>query len=593
MMKRRADDEEDGSWYDGQSIHQQHPIQTPHTQGQTMQQSPHLQSQHRPQHHPLQQRPSRGSVLLQTAHHAHNCQHSQQSGQQAQTPLQQQHQQQILPLHQQGYSQHSQEYTGHHHHQQSQIQQQQQHQHQQHQHPHQQKQSAQVQHAHQQPQQSQQQQQGGAMQGMHSPGSQSQASEQINRQGGMAAPEVFISPLFRAVMDHRIDELRRLLDIGANIFETTDKMRSLLHVAVAEGDTDIVSLLLERGANVEAKDSAKNTPLYSALNVNGVFNSEIIALLLNSGADVNVKNKEQKTPLFMAVDSHENFSQIANIVDMLLEAGADIDAHGPGKLTPLSRAAGESKTEIVAMLLTHGATVHTISYNGKTPLHRACYTGSVDIIKLLLDAGADPEALDKKQNTPLRLAGHNHELSKEVLAEIEVLIKDNIKANSNKKGTAAANGTSSYRPQMNLGTKKMKYKSDVVENVVHGPAAGVEGDGYIQEINKLRTQISNTTRELDDANRKLREKTDIIDKLALEKSAECEYYQSQANKHRTQIAMLEEKLSHSGNSKTGSSPMSINHPELTYEQLRDALSQKDVEIADLRAKLQKVLEAIT
>jgi ankyrin repeat protein len=71
-----------------------------------------------------------------------------------------------------------------------------------------------------------------------------------------------------------------------------------LHVAVASGQRDAVTCLLQKGADLEARDVCGWTPLHMAVGNN---RKEIIELLLTKGADVNAKDCHGQTPLALAL----------------------------------------------------------------------------------------------------------------------------------------------------------------------------------------------------------------------------------------------------------------------------------------------------
>lgn len=73
-----------------------------------------------------------------------------------------------------------------------------------------------------------------------------------------------------------------------------------LHMAVALGHAEMVKILLDAGADPNAKGgTAEHSPLHAAVQ-NG--NVEIVALLLNAGADPNARDKQGRTALDMARD---------------------------------------------------------------------------------------------------------------------------------------------------------------------------------------------------------------------------------------------------------------------------------------------------
>lgn len=71
-------------------------------------------------------------------------------------------------------------------------------------------------------------------------------------------------------------------------------------MAVYNGRTKIVSLLLERGADVRAKDTRGWTPLHGAAWYNY---TEVCELLLQYGADANAKDYEGKTAYDVASEN--------------------------------------------------------------------------------------------------------------------------------------------------------------------------------------------------------------------------------------------------------------------------------------------------
>jgi len=133
-------------------------------------------------------------------------------------------------------------------------------------------------------------------------------------------------PLRLAFGGRHIEVMRVLLEHGADVDSRTDNtFGTLLHDASYHGPAEIVHLLLQHNANVNAKGSHDCTPLHLA-SLHG--HTKVARLLLEYGADVHVKDKYNDTPLDDATGGEYH-----DIVQLLLEHGAK-DGRGAGKSTP-------------------------------------------------------------------------------------------------------------------------------------------------------------------------------------------------------------------------------------------------------------------
>jgi hypothetical protein len=98
--------------------------------------------------------------------------------------------------------------------------------------------------------------------------------------------------------------------------EHTFKKWTALHQCVRITNTEMMKILLDRGANVEIKDADGETPLFVA---SSSGDPELVRLLLQAGANPNVKAKDGWSALMMA--TRDGYHQV---VKQLLEAGADV-----------------------------------------------------------------------------------------------------------------------------------------------------------------------------------------------------------------------------------------------------------------------------
>ncbi|KAH0489354.1 hypothetical protein TgHK011_009786 [Trichoderma gracile] len=186
-----------------------------------------------------------------------------------------------------------------------------------------------------------------------------------------------------------------LLDAGADVNAAPSQQlgQPALHAALNGGHPDVALMLLNTvaGVNTELK-GCRETALQIA-SAKGYSN--IVRILLDAGADVNAKPTEhyQKGSALQAAAAEGH----SGIVEMLLAAGVDVDAVWPtinqGR-TALHNAAENGHPDIVGKLLYAGADVNAqpTTYYGQTALRAAARHGHHDVVERLLAAGADVNA---------------------------------------------------------------------------------------------------------------------------------------------------------------------------------------------------------
>lgn len=116
-----------------------------------------------------------------------------------------------------------------------------------------------------------------------------------------------------------IDEVKKLLKAGVPVDKKSQY--TPLHKAAERGNTNIVALLLEMRAKVNAKGDWGNTPLHLAAR-NG--HADVVALLIQKGAKVNMRNVFGDTPLHEAAEESGNHSHLG-IVTLLIKKGANVN----------------------------------------------------------------------------------------------------------------------------------------------------------------------------------------------------------------------------------------------------------------------------
>lgn len=188
-------------------------------------------------------------------------------------------------------------------------------------------------------------------------------------------------------------------------------LNCLLIAAATYGKVELMSLLLDEGADIDAEDNEGATPLHCSVGSRGSV--EAAKLLLDRRADIEAKNNKGETPLHRAAFWEET----EGVVELLLDSGADIEARNDNGETPLHYASLHTSCGIMAsILLNRGANIEAKTNGGETPLHRAARNGIKDIVKELLNHGANVYALNNAGQNVLELA---RQIIEEQLRDVE------------------------------------------------------------------------------------------------------------------------------------------------------------------------------
>ncbi|XP_065584178.1 ankyrin repeat, PH and SEC7 domain containing protein secG-like [Artemia franciscana] len=182
-----------------------------------------------------------------------------------------------------------------------------------------------------------------------------------------------------------------------------------LHLAVISGDLEVIKMILDKGADVNARDIYGESPLHLA--ASSRCSQTVIECLLKFGADVHIRNSEQLSPLHLAAHCGHTLT-----VECLLRSSADINARGKYDGSPLHLAAVRGHTQTAECLLRSGADVNARCIYDQSPLHLAAFHGHTQTAKCLSRCGAEVNARDIYGKSPLHLAAfHGHTQTVECL----------------------------------------------------------------------------------------------------------------------------------------------------------------------------------
>jgi ankyrin repeat protein len=176
-----------------------------------------------------------------------------------------------------------------------------------------------------------------------------------------------------------------LLDAGSGPEGANLDGQTALMVAIGNGDVEIVEMLAEAGANVNAVEQVQDqTPLMWAA-ASSENAAEMVRILLANGADANRRARFTDWPSQITSEPRAQYHAYGGLtpllyaarggclecVDALVDAGADIDLPTPEGVTALMVALDNNNNDIARRLLDRGANPHVWDVYGRTALYVA------------------------------------------------------------------------------------------------------------------------------------------------------------------------------------------------------------------------------
>lgn len=195
-----------------------------------------------------------------------------------------------------------------------------------------------------------------------------------------------------------LSKVARLLLKGVSPDATNDDGLTALHQCCIDNNPDMLKLLLDYKANVNAEDSEKWTPLHAAATCGHLF---LVKILIGRGANLLAVNADGNMPYDLCdneetldfieaemsqrgvtqelIDETRASTETIMLVDLetIAKRGGDLEVPDAQGATPLHIASANGYARVVEFLLEHNVSVDAVDNDFWTPVHAAACWGHV------------------------------------------------------------------------------------------------------------------------------------------------------------------------------------------------------------------------
>lgn len=176
-----------------------------------------------------------------------------------------------------------------------------------------------------------------------------------------------VTPLWCAAVSGKLNVVRCLVRLGANVNAMSDTGSSCTRSACFLSKVDVVQFLVENGADINKPNFNGGTCL-----INAVQSMELCEYLISKGADVNAKDIQNKTALHYAIHEHRYGIWLWDMPRRLIT-----------NIFYYTFSYHQRRLETTKLLLDSGADPFAKSRHGDDALQTACLKGAHHIFDLL------------------------------------------------------------------------------------------------------------------------------------------------------------------------------------------------------------------
>ncbi len=200
---------------------------------------------------------------------------------------------------------------------------------------------------------------------------------------------VYGQDIFLAVQQNNISEVKSLMEKDPEtVAEKNKDGMQPLHIASAYGMINIVKLLINNNAGVNARDNLGNPPLHYVA-YNG--NTQIAEFLVSKGAEINIKNYKGGSPFLNSLKMG-----MKELAEYYIKNGAEIDTDGENGIKLLQDAVKLNLKNLIDIILRKNVNIDVKSETGIGLLHGAAENGNTELVNLLIKKGVDLFSLNRQ-----------------------------------------------------------------------------------------------------------------------------------------------------------------------------------------------------
>ncbi|KAL4965773.1 ankyrin repeat-containing domain protein [Aspergillus stella-maris] len=256
----------------------------------------------------------------------------------------------------------------------------------------------------------------------------------VRRAAATAERDELTAALHRACGDGKIAVIEMLLEDPETDINTTFEGKSTLFVASQSCEPDVIRLLLDRGAaptilssidtHPRSREPKGLPPLHAISRQRRLMNARdpdtlentkhSVSLLLQAGCDINARDSHGDTVL------HQVLHRKIPLVDFLLEQGADPNATNERGETPMHMFLDVGNQPLtLGVLMNHGARLDIQNTTtGRTPLHEYAASKQLRDLSLFYEYVTDWTVTDSEGNTLLHTVAKHHHVGDSTLREL-------------------------------------------------------------------------------------------------------------------------------------------------------------------------------